>query len=73
MNVSAAALLAVVVGVAGVFIGWYSRSARAAHGDVKLYKRRIPGLRRVRNRSGVWALALLVITLLVLSALVRGS
>jgi hypothetical protein len=38
-----------------------------------MYKGRIPGLRRARNRTGLWALAVLVITLLVLSALVRGS
>ena len=73
MSTSAAGLLAILAGAAGVFIGWYSRSARGAHGDLKMYKGRIPGLRRARNRTGLWALAVLVITLLVLSALVRGS
>jgi hypothetical protein len=73
VNTSAATLLAIVAGVVGVFIGWYSRSARGAHGDLKVYKGRIPGLRRARNRSGLWAVALVVISLLVLSALVRGS
>ena len=73
MSTSAATLLAIVAGVVGVFIGWYSRSARGAHGDLKVYKGRIPGLRRARNRSGLWALALIVIALLVLSALARSS
>ena len=73
MSASAAALLAIVVGIAGVFIGWNSRTARGANADLKVHKGRIPGFRRVRNRSGLWALGLVVITLLALSALVRGS
>jgi len=73
VSASAAALLAIIAGVVGVLIGWNSRTARGAHGDLKVYKGRIPTFRRVRNRSGLWALGLVVITLLVLSALVRGS
>jgi hypothetical protein len=42
------------------------------HSEVKLLKGRIPASRRVRNRSGLWSLALVVLALLALSALVRG-
>ena len=73
MSASAAALLAIIVGVVGVFVGWQARTVRGAHSDVKMYKGRIPGLRRVRNRNVLWALALVVITLFALSTLFRGS
>jgi hypothetical protein len=69
---SAAAGLAVVVGVIGIFIGWNARSARGAHADVKMLKGRIPASRRARNRTGLWSLALIVLALLALSALARG-
>ncbi len=55
-----------------VFIGWNARSARGAHGDVKMLKGRLPSSRAARNRAGLWSLGLIVLTLLALSALVRG-
>ena len=72
MSASAAALLAIVVGIAGVFIGWNSRTARGANADLKVHKGRIPGFRRARNRNGLWSIVLVVLTLLFLTALVRG-
>jgi hypothetical protein len=67
-----AAGLALIVGVVGVFIGWNARSARGAHSDVKLLKGRLPASRGARNRAGLWSLGLIVLTLLALSALIRG-
>ncbi len=69
---STVAGVAIIVGVVGVFVGWNARSARGAHSDVKLFKSRVPAARRVRNRTGLWSVALVVIALLALSALVRG-
>jgi hypothetical protein len=69
---STAAGLAVIVGAAGILIGWNARSARGAHGDLKVYKTRIPAFRRVRNRAGLRSLVLVVITLLALSAMFRA-
>jgi len=67
-----AAGLAIIVGVIGIFIGWNFRTARGANADLKVHKARIPGFRRVRNRTGLWSIVLVVLTLLALSALARG-
>jgi hypothetical protein len=64
--------LAIIVGVIGIFIGWNFRTARGANADLKVHKARIPGFRRARNRTGLWSIALIVLTLLALSALARG-
>jgi hypothetical protein len=69
---STAGGLAILVGAAGLFIGWNARSARGAHSDLKLYKSRIPGARQARTRTGLRSLVMIVLTLLVLSILVRG-
>jgi len=69
---SSAAGLALIVGVIGIFVGWNSRTARGANADLKVHKGRIPGLRRTRNRNGLWSVLLVVLTLLFLTALVRG-
>jgi hypothetical protein len=72
VSASGIAGLAIVVGVIGMFIGWNFRTARGANADLKVHKARIPGFRRVRNRNGLWSLVLIALTLLALSALVRG-
>jgi hypothetical protein len=69
---STAAGLAIIVGAVGVIVGWTARSARGANSDVKMLKGRLPASRAARNRSGLLSLALIVLTLLFLSALVRG-
>jgi len=69
---SSAAGLALIVGVIGVFVGWNFRTARGANADLKVHKGRIPGFRRARNRNGLWSIVLVVLTLLALTALVRG-
>jgi hypothetical protein len=69
---STAAGLAIIIGVVGVIVGWNARSARGANSDVKMLKGRLPASRAARNRAGLWSVALIVLTLLFLSALVRG-
>jgi hypothetical protein len=64
--------LAIIVGVVGILIGWNFRTARGANADLKVHKARIPGFRRARNRTGLWSIVLVVLTLLALSALARG-
>ena len=72
MATSSAAGLALIVGVVGIFVGWNFRTARGANADLKVHKGRIPGFRRTRNRNGLWSILLVVLTLLLLTALVRG-
>jgi hypothetical protein len=69
---SSAAGLALITGVVGMFVGWNFRTARGANADLKVHKGRIPGFRRARNRTGLWSIVLVVLTLLFLTALVRG-
>jgi hypothetical protein len=66
---AAGAGLAVVVLMVGITAGWYANRAHAAHGDVKSTRRRIPGYRRTRARSGFIAIVLLVMALFVLKDL----
>lgn len=66
---SSVALYVIIALALGACVGWYSRSARGANADLKTYKSRIPGLRRVRNRSGLLAIVLVVLVLLVVRAL----
>jgi hypothetical protein len=37
-----------------------------------VHKGRIPGFRQTRNRNGLWSILLVVLTLLFLTALIRG-
>lgn len=48
----------------GAIVGWNARTARGANADLKVHKARIPAFKRVRMRSGLISLALLVLTLL---------
>jgi len=69
---STAAATLIIGGVIGMFVGWNWRTARGANADLKVHKGRIPGFRRARNRTGLISIALVVLTLLALSAFVRG-
>ena len=73
MAASSAAGLALITGVVGIFVGWNFRTARGANADLEVHKGRIPGFRRTRNRNGVVSIVLVVLTLLFLTALIRGS
>ena len=60
----------VVILFAGVFAGWHARHAHGANADLKVHKARIPAFRRVRMRSGLLSLAVVVLTLLAVRALI---
>ena len=66
---SAAVLVALAVMVVGGYVGWHLRHAYGANADLKVHKTRIPNFRRVRNRSGLICLLLVVLTLLLLRAM----
>jgi hypothetical protein len=69
---STAAAMLIVGGVIGMFAGWNWRTARGANADLKVHKARIPAFRRARLRTGLTSIALVVLTLLALSAFLRG-
>lgn len=69
MGMSTAAFMIIIM-VVGLFAGWHARRAQSANADLKVYKSRIPGFRRVRLRSGLIAAALVVLMLLALRDLV---
>jgi hypothetical protein len=64
--------VAVIVLALGCFLGWHANRARAAHGDIKTTHNRISGYRRTRLRSGLIALALVLIAVFMVKALFRG-
>ncbi|HEV2373377.1 MAG TPA: hypothetical protein VGS19_14530 [Streptosporangiaceae bacterium] len=61
-----AALLVIIVGVVGGYLGWHIRHAKQANDDLKVHKQRIPRFRSVRNNSVLITVAGIVIGLLVL-------
>jgi len=69
---ASALLVAVIVLVIGGYVGWHIRHAYGANADLKVHKERIPRFRRQRARSSLISLAVVVITLLMLSALFRA-
>ncbi len=72
MNSTTAAFgIAVLVLVIGCFLGWHANRTYAAHGDVKTTRGRIAGYRKTRLRSGLIAIAFVIIALLVIAAVVK--
>ena len=68
---STGVLVALLVLVIGGVVGWHLRHASGASADLKVHKTRIPNFRKARNRSRLIALALIVITLLLLRSLLK--
>ncbi|MGO8885750.1 MAG: hypothetical protein ACLPUO_06200 [Streptosporangiaceae bacterium] len=69
---SAGAVLVVMVFLAvGCVLGWHANRTRAAHGDVRTTKNRLPGFRRTRMRSGSISLVIVIIMVLALSAMLH--
>ncbi len=66
-----ALMLTIVFLAVGCVLGWHSNRARAAHGDVRTTKNRLPGFRKTRLRSGLIAITIVLLLILILSALVR--
>ena len=59
----AAAVLAFVLLIPGGFVGWHAHRTRTAHRDLKSTRGRLPGLKQIRFRSGVFTAAAVVIIL----------
>jgi hypothetical protein len=68
MGAAGAGAAVLVLGV-GITAGWFASQARAAHDGLKSTKKRLPGYRRTRVRSGLIALVLLAIALITLKDL----
>jgi len=65
------ALYLLIALVVGMVVGWNARTARGANADLKVHRARIPNFKRVRARTGLLSLALLVLTLLAVHDLIR--
>jgi hypothetical protein len=55
--------IAVIVLAIGCLLGWHANRARAAHGDIKTVRSRIPGYRKTRLRSGLIVIGLVIASL----------
>jgi hypothetical protein len=55
---------------AGLALGWHGQKSVAAHSDVKVGHARVKGGRRTRWRSGIVALAILIVLLIAVYDLV---
>jgi len=71
MGAAVVFFIALVVLVVGCLLGWHANRAYFANGDVKTTHGRISGYRRTRLRSGLIALGILLVALLIASALIR--
>ena len=67
----AAALVALIVLVVGVYVGWQLRHAYGANSDLKVHKNRIPNFRKARNRSWLTSLLLVLAVLFMLRILIK--
>ncbi|HEY7142975.1 MAG TPA: hypothetical protein VH637_01910 [Streptosporangiaceae bacterium] len=63
--------IAVIVLAVGCFLGWHASRAHAAHGDIKTVRRRIPGYRKTRLRSGLIAVGLIITSLVIVHDLIN--
>lgn len=68
---AAATVLALIVLVVGALMGWHANRAHAAHGDLRTTRGRLPGYRRTRLRSGLFAVAMLVVAMFVIRDLIH--
>ncbi len=57
--------LVVIFLAMGCVLGWHANRAHSAHGDVRATRGRLPGFKRTRMRSGMFALALIAVAMLV--------
>jgi len=71
MGSAAVFFIALVVLVVGCILGWHANRAYFANGDVKTNRGRIASYRKTRLRSGLIAVGILIVVLLVASTLIR--
>lgn len=67
---AAATALALVVLILGAIMGWHASRAHAAHSDLRTTRRRLPGYRKTRLRSGLFAVAIFVVALFIFRDLI---
>jgi hypothetical protein len=68
---STGVLVALAVLVVGGYVGWQLRHAYGANSDLKVHKNRIPNFRKVRNRSGLTSILLVLAVLFMLRLLMK--
>jgi hypothetical protein len=71
MDAAVVFVIALIVLVVGCFLGWHANRAYFANGDVKTTHGRISGYRRTRLRSGLIAVGILLVVLLIAGALIH--
>jgi hypothetical protein len=69
---SAAFGLVIIFVAVGCVLGWYANRAHSAHGDVRTTRNRLPGFRRTRNRSGLIAIGVAVVMVLLVAGIIHG-
>ena len=68
---AAAIVIALIVLIVGCIMGWHANRAHSAHGDIKTTHNRIAGYRKTRLRSGLWAIALILVAVFLLIGAVK--
>jgi len=63
--------VAAIVLVIGLVFGWFANRTYASNSDVKTTRGRIKGYRKTRTRSGLIAIAFIIVAFLTLAAIVR--
>jgi hypothetical protein len=71
MGAAVVFVIALIVLVVGCLLGWHANRAYFANGDVKTTHGRISGYRRTRLRSGLIAVGILLVVLLIAGALIH--
>ena len=71
MDAAVVFFIALIVLVVGCLLGWHANRAYFANGDVKTTHGRISGYRRTRLRSGLIAVGILLVVLLIAGALIH--
>ena len=63
--------IAVIVLAVGAALGWHANRAHEAHGDIKTVRRRIPGYRKTRLRSGLIVIGLVIASVVIVHDLIN--
>jgi hypothetical protein len=71
MGAAVVFVIALIVLVVGCLLGWHANRAYFANGDVKTTHGRISGYRRTRLRSGLIAVGILLVVLIIAGALIH--
>jgi hypothetical protein len=69
----AAIVIVIFFLAAGLALGWHGQKSVAAHSDVKVGHARVKGGRRTRWRSGIVAVAILIVLLIAVYDIVFHS